>query len=71
MRNVCITEQALPLPGGRILRFARCHVYALSVTMDYARIHASYRSNLTASPSASLVASHAANSVAFLMLRHI
>jgi len=71
MRMNFFTKQALPLPTGRILRFARCHANALSATSEPAHIRASPHANLVASSSASPTASLAANPVASLMLRRL
>jgi hypothetical protein len=70
MKNSFFTEQALPLPTGRISRFARRHAYAVSPTSKGAHIRASHYANSVASASASFPASPAANHAASLMLHH-
>jgi hypothetical protein len=69
MRMNLLTKQALPLARARILRFARCHAYTLSVAPKRAHIRASYHANAAALASASYAASLAANPVGSLMLR--
>jgi len=64
-----LTTHALPLPRGRILRFAHCHANAVSIANQPAHIRASRHANKVASSSASPTASLAANPVASLMLR--
>jgi hypothetical protein len=70
MRNNFFTKQALPLPKGRNLRFARGHAYAASDTSECAPIRASHRNNSVASPNASFVALTAANRATSLVLRY-
>ncbi|HLX68418.1 MAG TPA: hypothetical protein VKV04_02215 [Verrucomicrobiae bacterium] len=66
-----LTGHALPLPKGRILRFARCHTYTVTGANELAHIRASRYANLPASLSASSTASLAANLAGSLTLRYL
>jgi hypothetical protein len=70
MRKNDFTKQALPLPSGRILRFAHRHAYALSAILKDAHSRASHYAKPAASPTASFTASPDANAGASLMLRY-
>jgi hypothetical protein len=69
-RRAYKTKQALPLPRGRILRFARCRANALAVANKSTHIRASRHASKGASSSASSTASLVANHAASLMLRY-
>jgi len=70
MSNNFFTKQALPLPRGRILRFARNQPYAVSATSKCPHIRGSRHTNPAASSNASFITSPATNYAAWLMLRH-